>query len=386
MSLKGHFHRFLSANPQRLNFCAHSHHPWPDLSFAAQQQAWDDAATLAEQKWAHVFDELIPAAQHHLARLLNLPDPASLCFAGNTHEFLMRLLSGIDGQPYRVLTTDSEFLSFARQLARLEEAGHCVVERVPLEPFDSFPQRFSAAARIGGHHLVYFSQVFYHCGYWLEDLATLVQAVPSPRSLIVIDGYHGFMAVPTDLARIADRAFYLAGGQKYAMAGEGCAFMHCPPQQLPRPLNTGWLADEQPLQPDRNALVGYAGDGRRFRGASFDPTGLYRFNAVMEWVHRDHITPSRLHAQVLDLQREFLEGLEQLRHPLLGRNTLLPRQGLPRGNFLAFRHPEIAGLQQKLVAAQVLTDLRDGCLRIGFGLYHDRSDVLELLRRLRACG
>ena len=49
----------------------------------------------------------------------------------------------------------------------------------------------------------------------------------------MIDGYHGFMALPTDFAAIAGRAFYLAGGYKYAMAGEGVCFMHCPPGYVP---------------------------------------------------------------------------------------------------------------------------------------------------------
>ena len=35
---------------------------------------------------------------------------------------------------------------------------------------------------------------------------------------------------------------YLAGGYKYAMAGEGACFMHCPPGFGARPRNTGWYA------------------------------------------------------------------------------------------------------------------------------------------------
>ena len=39
MSYKVGFSRFLGAAKQRLHFAAHSHHPWPDASFAAHQQA-----------------------------------------------------------------------------------------------------------------------------------------------------------------------------------------------------------------------------------------------------------------------------------------------------------------------------------------------------------
>ena len=58
----------------------------------------------------------------------------------------------------------------------------------------------------------------------------------------MIDGYHAFMARPVDLSAVAGRAFYLAGGYKYAMGGEGCCFLHSPPGWLPRPRDTGWYA------------------------------------------------------------------------------------------------------------------------------------------------
>lgn len=382
MSLKPHFSRALGARPQRLHFCAHSHHPWPDVTFDAQQQAWADAVALADERWDKVFGEIVPQAQHHLARLLNLPDPASICFGANTHEFLTRLLSGIEAKPFRVLTTDSEFLSFARQLSRLVEAGHCSVERVAVEPVETFPARFAEAARLGGHHLIYFSQVFYNSGYWIEDLAALIDAVPSSRSLIVVDGYNGFMAVPTDLARIAGRAFYLGGGYKYAMAGEGAAFLHCPPGLVPRPLLTGWFAGFDTLRREQNDSVSYPQDGGRFWGGTFDPTALYRLNAVMDWVRRHQITVPGLHVQIMDLQREFLDGLDDRQHDVLHRRNLTPKAGIARGNFLCFRHPDAAATQQRLARSQVLSDVRGDRLRIGFGLYHERSDIAELLFRI----
>ena len=42
-SYASHFSRFLGAVPGRLHVAAHSHHPWPDVTFAAQEQAWLDA-------------------------------------------------------------------------------------------------------------------------------------------------------------------------------------------------------------------------------------------------------------------------------------------------------------------------------------------------------
>ena len=193
--------------------------------------------------------------QGGIAAVLALPDPATIAVAPNTHDFVRRLLSALPaGAPPRVLTSDSEFHSFTRQIARLEEDGLVAVERIAAEPFASFPQRFASAARRGGHDLVYVSQVFFNSAATCGPLDDIAGAVRDSDALVVFDGYHGFMALPTALARIAGRAFYLAGGYKYAMAGEGVCFMHCPPGFAPRPRDTGWFAAFGALRRQRRRL------------------------------------------------------------------------------------------------------------------------------------
>jgi kynureninase len=370
------FSRFLSTDPERLHAAAHSHHPWPDVTFKAHQQAWHDAAALHDGKWAHVFGEVVPHAQGHVARLLNLPDPATVTFAPSTHEFVMRILSCLP-VPTRILTTGAEFYSFARQALRLEEAGLAEVERVPAEPLTTFADRFTSAATRGSHDLVYFSQVFFDSGFALDDLAGIVSAVPGPETFVVIDGYHGFMARPTDLGPIHTRAFYLAGGYKYAMAGEGTCFLHCPPGYGPRPLDTGWFAEFGDLQRRHGEQVGYVADGSRFAGATFDPTGLYRFNAVQCLLLDHGIDVAAIHTHVERLQGRFCERLEQLGLPL-------PLATTSRGNFLAFRLDDAAELDARLRERKVITDHRGDRWRVGFGIYHDPEDIDELCTRLTA--
>lgn len=372
LSLKPHFSRFLGAAPGRLHFAAHSHHPWPDATYEAHQQAWLDAARLADLKWDKVFGEVIPAAQRHVARVLHLPDPRSVAFAPSTHDFVLRLLSCLPPSP-RVLTTDSEFHSFSRQMKRLEEAALARVERVAVEPFGTFAARFAEAAARGGHDLVYFSQCFYNTGFRVTDPAALVTAVKDPQTFVVIDGYHGFMAVPTDLSRIASRAFYTAGGYKYAMAGEGACLLHCPPGYGERPLDTGWFASFGTLTAAQAGAVPYAVGGQRFMGATFDPTPLYRFNAAQDWLEAEGIGVADIRAHVEALQARFLELRE--RHGFLPDAELIPPPGVPRGNFLVFRHAGAQAWHRRLLEAGILTDCRDDRLRIGFGLYQDTADL-----------
>jgi kynureninase len=265
-----HFSRFLGAVPGRLHVAAHSHHPWPDVTLEAQQAAWLDAARLADDKWDEIFGTVLPEAAVHITGRLGLSDPEGIAFAPSTHALLVRLLSSLT-PPIRILTTDAEFHSFARQAARLEEDGLASVERVPAEPFATFPERFAEAAAGGPHDLVYLSQVFFNSAFVVPDLAGLVAAIPDQDSLVVIDGYHAFMAVPTDLSAIEARAFYLAGGYKYAMAGEGACFAHCPPGYAERPRDTGWFAGFAQLATGAAGKVAYAPGGARLFGATLIP-------------------------------------------------------------------------------------------------------------------
>ncbi|MDE2149910.1 MAG: aminotransferase [Gammaproteobacteria bacterium] len=378
-SIKAGFSRFL-ADRSRLHFAAHSHHPWPDVSFTAHQQAWLDAAQLQDAKWGKVFSEIWPAAQHHVARLLRLPDPSSVCFAPNTHELVVRLASSIERRPLRVLTTDAEFWSFDRQLRRWEEAGAAVATRVAAEPFASFEARWQLAARRGGYDLVYLSQCFYDSGFVPGGLSALLAAVSDDRAIRLVDGYHGFIAFDTDLSSLAEGVCYLAGGYKYAMSGEGCCFAYVPPGVASRPLDTGWYAGFDTLS-DTPSQIAYPADARRLLGATFDLAPLYRFNAVMDWLAANDLSPSLIHAHVGELQARFLGKLDALRLPLT-RGALIPPAGCARGNFLCFRLPDAGAIRAALAAQRVTVDHRGDRLRIGFGVYHDAEDVDELLRRL----
>ena len=378
LDLRAHFSHFLSAEPGRLHFAAHSHHPWPDVTRAAQMECWDDAARLQDDKWAHVLGPVMEELRRLVAARLNIPDPATLGFAPNTHDFACRILSAMPlGQVPRVLTTDGEFHSFARQAARLEEEGLAQVVRVASEPGgDCLPRLVEAARR--GFDLIWVSEVFFHSGFALEGLAALAEA--AGEAVLVIDGYHAFMARPVDLAAIAGRAFYVAGGYKYAMGGEGCCFLHCPPGWLPRPRDTGWYAAFGALAASGGG-VGYAEGGNRFMGATFDPSGLYRLRASLAWLDGLGVGPAEIHAHAHGLQALFCAGLEGT--GLAEAALAVPLAETRRGNFLAFDLEDAESWQARLAAAGIVTDRRGRRLRFGFGPYQTAAEVEEALARMR---
>src|SRR5262245_32924119 len=388
LDLRDHFTTFRNAEPGRIHFAAHSHHYWPDAACAAHAHVVVDTARDADHKWDAVFGTLIPRAQRGIAALLGLPDPATIAFAPNTHEFVVRLISSLPlNRPLYILTSDSEFHSFARQLARLEEDG-VVAERVATEPFASFPQRFVAAAASGSHDLVYVSQVFFNSGAAAGDLDALVAAVADRETLIVIDGYHGYMAVPTDLSGIAARAFYLSGGYKYAMAGEGACFMHCPPGYVPRPRVTGWYAAFGALSAPQDGRVAYGSDGSRFLGATFDPSGLTRMAAVLDWMDEIGLTVAAIHDHARALADLFLAEIARQGVRMLTEASLVtPTGNSARGNFLTFETQHAKDIHARLAAANVVTDVRGARIRFGFGCYHAAEEIAPAVAAIaRALG
>jgi kynureninase len=373
------FSHFREANPGRLHFAAHSHHPWPDATRGAHGRYWTDSASLADRKWERVFGEVVPRAQGHVARLLGLSDPRQVAFAPNTHEFVARIYSSFEApRPLRVLTSAHEFDSFRRQTRRLQEAGRLVVEEIPGPPWGTFVERFVAAERAAPWDLVWLSHVFFDSAFVVPDLEAICDAAP-PQAIVAIDGYHAFCALPVDLSRVHRRAFYLAGGYKYAMSGEGACFLAVPPGNTLRPLDTGWFASFDTLAGAAGDKVPYAEDGFRFWGATFDPSGLYRFNAVMDWLAGTGTTIEAVHHHSIAMQKHFLDDTARLGVEALAARFLVPPAGVPRGNFLAFDVDDAEELHRRIAAQNVTIDRRGRRLRFGFGVYHDEAQVHRLV-------
>jgi len=385
LSFKPLFSRSLSSDPDRLHFAAHSHHLWPDASFEGQVQAWNDAAHLADRKWDKVMGEVWPEAQRQVASEIGTSQSDTIVFAPNTHQLLVSLFATVSSsRPIRVLTSDGEFHSARRQFARWEEAGAAEIERILVEPFDTFSERLLEAARSGRHDFIFVSHVLFGSGRIFDPVEELAALARSDGPWVAIDGYHAFMAIDRPFSpEGAGNAFYLGGGYKYAMSGEGCAFMHAPPGFGERPRITGWYAEFEDLALPPGC-VGYTKDASRFLGATFDPSALYRFTAVRRMLAENGLTTKRINGHVAELQRQLLDTLHNT--SLANAELLNPLDERPHARFLAFRSPHSQRWHDQLKAQNVITDVRGEVLRIGFGIYQDESDVERLVESLGGMG
>jgi selenocysteine lyase/cysteine desulfurase len=186
-----------------------------------------------------------------------------------------------------------------------------------------------------------------------------------------------------DIGPFARRAFYTAGGYKYAMAGEGACFLAVPAGCELRPVDTGWWADFESLAKPQAGPVGYSPGAERFRGSTADLSGLMRFNAVWDLMESLGVTPTTIHAHVAALEAQFLDGLDAMKLARLASTDLVPPKAEPRGNFLAFDRTDAEDTEARLKAANIYLDRRGTRLRFGFGVYHDAAFVDELLAAMR---
>jgi selenocysteine lyase/cysteine desulfurase len=148
--------------------------------------------------------------------------------------------------------------------------------------------------------------------------------------------------------------------------------MHAPPGFGPRPPVTGWFAEFEDLTLPPGS-VGYRRDAMRFMGATFDASGLYRFNAVQRMLASMSLTTTRISEHVAMLQSRLVE---KLHGNAMGKADLLnpPGEG-HNARFLAFRSPSAAHWHRQLGAQDCVVDVRGDVLRVGLGLYHDGEDV-----------
>ncbi|MFT3727283.1 MAG: aminotransferase class V-fold PLP-dependent enzyme [Terricaulis sp.] len=377
MSYKRLFSRAFAAAPGRLHFAAHSHHLWPDASYDAQIGAWNDAAALADRKWEKIFGEVIPKAQREVAAELKLPDASTIGFAPSTHELLVRVFSAKGGRaPLDVLTSDGEFHSFRRQGARWDEDGRIKRRIVPCEPFGTFTERYLAAAREQTPDVALLSHVMFKSGLRFDGIDELAHIARPDGPWVMLDLYHSFMAMPCDFSRVADRVFLTGGGYKYAMAGEGVCYLHAPAGFATRPSNTGWFAEFGAIEAKHSDRVGYGDDGLRFLGATYDATGVYRFNGVRAMLAREGLDTAAITAHVGGLREKLVGMIAAGEAGVLRQAELLnPNATGPQSRFISLRHPRATEWKAALFGANIITDARDDVLRVGIGIYHDDDDL-----------
>lgn len=377
--LAGHYSRFRVT--ERTLLSGHSHQAWPDVGFEAQQQAWLDAATYVDDKWAHAFAraDRVRAGYRRL-----LDDPSGLySLSESTHDLLVRFFSSLPWRERRrVVTTDSEFYSLRRQLARLEEEGVEVV-RVPAAPATTVGERIAAVVD-DRTIAACFSTVFFTSAQIAGGIEAAAAACRRHGVPLLLDTYHQLNVVPFSLRnRGLEDAFVVSAGYKYCQLGEGNAILRFPADCELRPVATGWFAEFGELTAERvPGGVRYGAGGARFAGATYDPTSHYRAAAVFDFFDEQGLDAPRLRQisqHQMGLLREGFDALD-LDPALVARDREARLEEL--GGFLALDSAHAGELKKRLKERGIYTDFRGRILRLGPAPYLSDEQIADAMEAL----
>ncbi|MFC5730670.1 MULTISPECIES: kynureninase [Nocardioides] len=363
-ALAPHYSRFRVA--ERLLLTGHSHQAWPDVAARGQLEAYDDAAAEVDDKWERALGKA-DVLRAGFRRLLGDPE-AEIALGASTHELVVRLLSALDlrNRP-RLVTTDGEFHSARRQLARLAEEGVDVV-RVPTAPVTTLVERMSAAVD-DRTAAVLVSSVLFETSWRVPHLSELAARCERVGVELLVDAYHHLGVLPFSIADLGlERAWVVGGGYKYLQLGEGNCFLRLPPQaDRMRPVVTGWYAEFGDLShgagsPDR---LPYAAGAARFAGSTYDPTSHYRAARVLDFFEERGLTPELLREVSLHQRGVLAAAFDDLGapDPAITRDRETPPDGF--GGFLTLHTPHAGRLRAALRRRGVLTDSRGRYLRLG---------------------
>jgi len=378
--LAAHYTRFRVAD--RLLLSGHSHQAWPDVAFDGVVEAFDDAARLIDEKWERAFTKA-ERVRDGVRSLLGDPG-GEVALGANTHDLLVKLLSALELRKRpRIVTTDGEFHSLRRQLARLAEEDIEVVA-VPARPVDTLAERLSAAVD-PATTAVMVSAVLFEDARIVPHLDGVADDCRRLGVELVVDAYHALGAMPFALADhgLAD-AFVVGAGYKYLQWGEGNGYLRLPPHAHElRPVVTGWFAEFAQLSgPTTDRAVPYPRGADAFATATYDVTSNYRAARVLDFFVEHELTPERLRASYrrqVELLARLVDALE-VPDDVLTRDRETPLDRF--GSFLALRSPHAGTIQRELAARGVLTDSRGTTLRLGPAPYLSDTQIESAIDEL----
>jgi kynureninase len=349
---------------ERLLLTGHSHQAWPDVALEGVVEAWEDAALHVDEKWGRAFEK---AERVREGFRLWLEEPgAEIALDQNTFGLVLRFLSALDlRRRPQLVTTDGEFHTLRRLMARLAEEELLDVEIVSARPAETLAERLAAAADERTAAVLVSAVLFADSRIvpGLDDLASAIDAE------LLIDVYHAFgvMRVP-----LPQSAWVVGGGYKYLQLGEGNCFLRLPPHadEL-RPRFTGWFSEFAELAAEkRPGAVEYPKGGMRFAGATYDPTSHYRGARVFDFFAEQGLTAEALRANYLRQTTMLAEALG------------VPGQREDFGGFLALEVPDAEEVSRRLAEDGVMTDSRGRYLRLGPAPYLSDDQLVFAAERV----
>ncbi|HET6856607.1 MAG TPA: aminotransferase class V-fold PLP-dependent enzyme [Streptomyces sp.] len=213
-----------------------------------------------------------------------------------------------------------------------------------------------------GTSLVAFSAVQSADGK-IADLPAVRAAAAAHGARTLVDATQAAGWLPF---RAGDYDYTVTGGYKYLLCPRGTSFLTvtAQAQETLTPFHAGWLSGEDPWGSTYGPVGELAHNARRF---DEPPPSIPYLGAQQSLALLEEIGTAAVHAHTTALAARLRAGLADLGHaPLPGDGPIVAA-------------PSLAGRHEDLEAADVVTSVRAGNLRISFHLYNSTADVDRVL-------
>lgn len=366
----------------RILLTGHVHQALPDVAGLAYQAHWDCLNRYGEERFEQEF-EVLARVRAGFAGLID-GRAEDIAIAASVHALFVRFLSALplDRRP-RIVSTDAEYPSVARQLARLAEAGIELVQ-VAANPASTLVERLAAQVNAQTAALC-ISSVNFETGHQTLELDTLMPVCEQQGVELFVDAYHSVNVLSFSVQDYnLQQAFVVGGGAKYCQMGSGIAFMQVPAGRDFRPLVTGWFGCFDPiLDNPAQTPIAYGDGGERFYGSSQDMLPCFRAEKVFGFFKERGLSPDFLH----DVHHHQLELLAN-QFLAAGFDPKVIALSTPveyMGGFLSFCSPRARQLSEMLRDRGVHTDYRKHWLRMGPAPYLCDEQLTDAIEALTEC-
>ncbi|MDJ0461798.1 aminotransferase class V-fold PLP-dependent enzyme [Streptomyces sp. H27-C3] len=197
----------------------------------------------------------------------------------------------------------------------------------------------------------------------IADLRAIRAAAAAHGARTLVDATQAAGWLPFDAG---DYDYSVTGGYKYLLCPRGTSFLTvtAQAQETLTPLHAGWLSGEDPWGSTYGPVAELAHNARRFDEppASIPYLGAQHSLALME-----EIGTEAVHAHTTALAARLRAGIADLGHtPVPGEGPIVAA-------------PSLAGRHGSLEAADIVTSVRAGNLRVSFHVHNSTADVDRVL-------
>ena len=364
---------------ERILLTGHSHQALPDCAKDGIIECWNDASALADDKWEKVF-AIADEVRGCIAGLLD-DDKDNIVLGQNTHDLILRFLSALDFKNRtKIITTDGEFHTIRRQLDRLNQ-GYLDIIKVKRDPVDTLAERIIDEVD-DNTSAVMVSKVMFQDASIVSGLSEVEDVCTKHGAKLLVDVYHVLNAIPFSIKEEnLNNSFLVGGGYKYLQLGEGNCFMRIPPNEVFKPIITGWFAEFAHLSEKKVPGEVLYGEKRwAFEGSTYDPVSHYRAVKVFEFFKEHKLTPELLR-EINNYQKELIES--EIKKLDLNPAKIMITDVKERAGFMTFLTPHAGIISKELRKHDVLTDFRGDYLRFGPAPYLNDNQLKQAIHFLK---